>query len=148
MESLVRPFASPTPLATRRVISQNKTIASQQVLIAWGQPGTLPTPTKEEPGQLSFKIENCNDSFKEKNRETHDQTITDNASGASVTFSITDKIIFSKAPADSQNVGNFRTETTAYSVADPFAGTSFGDVPKGQLCDSSYVLNNADNGGA
>lgn len=142
LEQLVRPFAKPTPLATRRVFGINQSVATEEVLVAWGTAGNLPTPTKEEDGQIGFKIENCNDTFKEKDRKTHDQTITDDASGASVTFTITDNITFSKESLDAQNVGSFRTETTVYSVVDPFADTSFGDVPKGNICNSSYTLNN------
>lgn len=142
LEQLVRPSISTVRLTTRRITAKQTPQNRQPVAVAWGTAGALPQPTKEDDGQLSFKIENCNDTFTEKSRKTSQQTITDSESGASVSFDITDKIIFSKAPSDADNVGSFRTETTSYSVADPFAGTSFGDVPKGQICDSSYTLNN------
>lgn len=142
LEQLVRPFAKPTPLATRRVFGINANVAPEEVIIAWGVAGTMPTPTKEDDGQVGFKVENCNDTFKEKNRKTHDQTISDPNSGSSVTFTITDNIVFSKDPADASNVGSLRTETTSFSVPDIFAGTPFGDVSASQQCSSSYTLNN------
>lgn len=143
LEQIVRPFQKPVSIATRRIVSVNQNVTSQDAIIAWGQAGAMPSPTQEQPGQTGFKIENCNETFHEKNRTTHDQTITDGASGASVTFTITDKITFSKSNLDAVNVGSLRTETTVYSVPDPFATTQFGDVSKSNICESSYALNNA-----
>ncbi len=145
LEQIVRPFVSTISLTTQRIIAKNKTVNSEPVLIAWGQTGLLPTPTLDPgvPG-AGFKVEECNDNFTEQKskRKTHDQTITDDASGASVTFTITDNIVFSKAPADAKNVGSLRTETTSFSVIDPFAGTAFGDVSKSNQCNSSFALDN------
>lgn len=143
LEQLIRPSISTVRLASRRIVSRQTANTRDPVLVAWGSAGSLPSPTKEEEGGVGFKIENCNEVFDEKKRKTHDQTITDSSgSGASVTFTITDNITFAKKPIDGANVGSLRTETTSFSVPDPFAGTPFGDVSKSDQCSSSYALKN------
>jgi hypothetical protein len=49
VEQLVRPFQSPQPFGTRRLIATSIKAPAQTVHLVWGSAGTLPSPQASEP---------------------------------------------------------------------------------------------------
>jgi hypothetical protein len=66
LETLVRPFQSPTPIGTRRITPVRTAVATETAGGRWGKPGNMPVPVEVPPGEDPLLV-----SFEVKKRKEH-----------------------------------------------------------------------------
>lgn len=73
LEQLVRPFQSPQPIGTRRIVATSIKLPTQTSHLEWGNTGALPTPVESPADQpaplISFNVKKEDQKLGEKARE-------------------------------------------------------------------------------
>lgn len=79
MEAIVRPFARPNSLATRRIVASNTKIEVGTAVISWGKSGTIAAAHQidaiDESG-TNFTVVTCDDKYDELSRKEDPVRIT------------------------------------------------------------------------
>lgn len=150
LESIVRPFQSPRPLGTRRVVTSSTKAPAQTAGVTWGAAGTLPTPRESEVAQpapgISFNTEarQVTDHNIERSRET--QTVKIEQEGNPDNFVMVErinKIAFNKRDPPTLQ-GKFPGSTTSFPAPGNQIGPHAFDAPV-QISRSEYTINNIEN---
>lgn len=140
LEKIVRPYQRPTALAFGRIISRTVAPSSDVATIAWGDVGTLPTPTQEDvpDDAVGFNVEVCDTDYEETERTVQPIRITnpDNPSQYVVVDRV--KSMSFRLNEKQKLAGAIRSETTSF--ADTGFGGSLESVPLGQNCKSTFNL--------
>lgn len=145
-EQLVRPYQSPGAVVSRGVVSKHTKKARGRSRIVWGDVGTLPVAEREDiptdPSGYSFKLETCDDTYKEHKRET-DSVRVENPNDSSQ-YVIVDrvKLISFAHQTDSKVLSSFSTETTAFADTSIPDDSVWGTVKASDRCKATYKLSN------
>lgn len=79
LESIVRPFARPDSLATRRIVAKREKVEATPAVITWGKAGTLAAAHQieaiDESG-VNFTVVLCDDKYDELSRKEDPVRIT------------------------------------------------------------------------
>lgn len=79
IESIIRPFARPDSLATKRIIASSEKIDVQAAVISWGKAGTIAAAHQidaiDETGS-SFTVDLIDEEYDEQSRKTDTRRIT------------------------------------------------------------------------
>jgi hypothetical protein len=144
MEQIVRPFQSPFPLATRRIVVRDRGVVREDAIIQWGQAGSVPAATEETPeAGGGFKVEACcKDVNTETKRET-EQVRVENPKDPSQ-FVIIERIKKIAFGLDRSNVCLGESSATARAFAEFDANFDSGVTgpSKPQKCEASFELSN------
>lgn len=144
LEQVVRPYQTSDTIVSRPIVAKLRKKARTRPRVIWGAVGTLPAVDKEDDGtdpQLySFKLESCNDTYKESKREVTPIRITSaNNSDNYVDFNRIKLISFAHQ-TDSKILGSFSSETTAFADTAISDSSTFGTVKAGDKCKATYNL--------
>lgn len=154
IETIVRAFAAPLVLATRRVPVFVQSAAEADAIISWGNAGTLIDPQEILPAgtsgdQVGFQIVNCSPPNEESGRKTKTQRVTNqDDSSQFIDVQVPTEITFKqkKQPKDILR-GPLYTAVDYYFDHDPlFAAVSDAlDVDDtAQTCQQRYVFSLVD----
>lgn len=145
IEQIVRPFQSPTPLNTRRVIPSSTKEAPQTATIIWGKPGTMPVAVESAADQpvpmpgVNVKTKKVTDRNVEKSRETETIRIENpNDPSQYVIVERVKKITFDKISPPTLQGASSAGGVTAYPSSSSAKNvTTFGQI---QINTSEYQI--------
>lgn len=145
-EQLVRPYQSPGAIVSRGVVSKHTKKSRSKARVVWGDVGTLPVADREDvatdPSGYSFKLETCDDNYKEAKRQTNSVRV-ENPNDSSQ-YVIVDRIelISFAHQTDSKILSAFSTETTAFADISIPDDPVWGDIKASDRCKATYKLSN------
>jgi hypothetical protein len=140
LETLVRPFATPTATFTPRQIASAQKQAAQIARLVWGQAGSLPTPQAAPSPFLSFKVVTNNKKLTEipLSRKVENVTVTNpNDSSQYVVVQRIKEMQFS-SPTDTSQGGTADGSTTDYTAYQNDSGTTSGSGTQGNGGQQNY----------
>lgn len=145
LESIVRPFARPNSLATRRIVASSDKISVDPAIISWGQAGTIAAAHQIDaidPTGAEFTVVSCDDQYEQVNQLIDVRRIVQKLpDGTTNPDNFIDlerpyKVYFEKKELASSQ----RNTTTTWSTT--FADSSvFGSVKNESKCQATFTLN-------
>jgi hypothetical protein len=141
LEQIVRPFQNPDVLSTRTIVASNRQVAVERARIVFGKSGAMPVPTVET--SAGFRVANCNNTWKEKERQTHPQRVEqpDNPDNY-VMIDVIDSIKFERQ-AEGERTDSPEPVFVAFArkVSSALA-TGWGNISTVDVCEDNFKLNN------
>jgi len=144
LEQIVRPFQQSGAIASRGVVSTRARLQREKARLVWGSAGNMPTADKEEdgtdPSGYNFKLEACDDTYKEKSRDTEKIRVENPDDNSQYVMVDRIKLISFAHQSDSKILSSFSTETTAFADSTISDSPAYGTVGKNDKCKATYSL--------
>lgn len=144
LEQAIRPWVPTGALRQNNIVADQTKVNRGRARVVWGAVGTIPTPDVEtdpvDPSTYKFKLEECNDGYKESKRKTKTIKVTNPDDAEQFVMIDQIQLIAFEHTTDAKLVGSFSTETTAFADFTLNTETTGTSKPKVEQCVATYTL--------